>query len=155
MEVSVRKELLGKLQEEPIFYYTISNDSGVSFQVTDYGATILSLCSPDRYGNSEEITINYETLEEIVENHGPYYGSTVGRVANRIKNGKFVLNGKDYSLAINNSKNHLHGGMVGFDQRIWKGIEIRNYRSAGVEFTYHSLDEEEGYPGNLIVSFHD
>jgi aldose 1-epimerase len=82
----------------------------------------------------------------------PYFGSVCGRIANRIKNGKFTLEDKEYQLAINNGPNHLHGGKVGFDRRYWQGQAMVEEEKVGVLFSYFSPDGEENYPGNLNVS---
>jgi aldose 1-epimerase len=134
-----------------VIAYTIANSTGISITVLNYGATLLSVTAIDKKGVSEEVTLNYRTLDEVVTNHGPYYGCIAGRVANRIKHGKFSVDGVDYNLAINNGENSLHGGTVGFDQKIWTAVEISSGESCGVELSYTSPDGEEGYPGNLKV----
>lgn len=100
--------------------------NGMTLALSDYGATILSVLAPDRDGNCEECTLQYATLDEIREK-SPYYGVVAGRVANRIKNGKFSVDGQEYSLYINNAPNSLHGGKVGFDKRIWSFRQVRYY----------------------------
>jgi aldose 1-epimerase len=114
---------------------------------------LVSVVAPDRHGNSEEITLNYRTLEEMIANHGPYYGCIAGRVANRIAKGTFAVDGTTYNVAVNNGQNHLHGGLKGFDQVIWKAVPYCDEASgvAGVELRYTSADGEEGYPGTLEV----
>ena len=119
-----------------------------------YGATITSVLIPNR-GVFDEVTLCYrneETLNELIGKTGPYYGCIVGRVANRIKDGKFNLEGKNYKLAVNNGKNHLHGGITGFDKKVWNWELISpNDDQAGFKFTYFSKDNEEGYPGNMKI----
>ena len=149
----MKSELFGSIPSGDVYSHTVSNAAGVSFTVIDYGATLLSVSTPDKEGNIEEITLNYSTLSDIISNHGPYYGCIAGRVANRIAKGKFTLDGEEYTLAVNNGQNHLHGGIVGFDQKIWHATEFSTDNSAGVEFTCISVEGEEGYPGNLDVSY--
>ena len=108
-------ELFGTTQGQRVFQYTLSNENGMEVTLSNYGATVLSVKTPDRKGNQEEVTLQYSKLENIIAN-SPYYGSTCGRVANRIADGKFSLNNKDYTLVQNNGPNHLHGGELGFDK---------------------------------------
>ncbi len=140
-----------------IHLLSVANNHGVELKCISYGATIISIRSPNREGVSDNVTLCYsedEIIDKIVNNKsGPYYGCVVGRVANRIKNGKFSIDDKQYNLAVNNGTNHLHGGIEGFDKKIWQW-EIINYGddSAGFRFKYFSKDGEEGYPSNLNVT---
>jgi aldose 1-epimerase len=113
-----------------------------------YGATLVSLEVPDREGNFADITLGCDSLEGYLS-ASPYFGSTVGRYANRISKGKFTLDGVEYTLAQNNGENHLHGGIQGFDKVIWEAEPVRMEEAVGVKFVYLSKDGEEGYPGNL------
>jgi aldose 1-epimerase len=113
----------------------------------DYGATVRALFVPDKNGKAVDVVLGYDTMTEYEENDG-YLGATIGRVGNRIKEGKFTLNGVDYTLAVNNGPNHLHGGIKGFDKVVFKSEEKEN----SVLFSYLSPDGEEGYPGNLKVT---
>lgn len=131
--------------------YTLTNKHGVTAQVTEYGAILVSMKTPDKAGKLGELTHGYDTLAGWLTNTS-YFGSTVGRFGNRIKDGKFSLDGKDYKLATNNEPGGipcaLHGGLKGFDKVVWTGKVIEG---KGVEFSYVSKDGEEGYPGNLTV----
>jgi hypothetical protein len=151
MSFTRRQDSFGSVGGQEVTSHTISNSTGMSIQVLNYGATLIGVSASDRNGISEEVTLNYRNLDELVTNHGPYYGCIAGRVANRIRNGKFSVDGVDYSLAINNWENSLHGGAIGFDQKIWTAVEIKSDYSCGVELSYTSPDGEEGYPGNLKV----
>jgi len=131
--------------------YTLTNANGVKATLTDYGAILVSLETPDRDGKLADITLGYDSLEGWLSNTS-YFGSTVGRYGNRIAKGKFTLDGKTYTLATNNNENHLHGGIKGFDKVLWDAKLIERRGAAGVEFTYTSPDGEEGYPGNLKAS---
>lgn len=130
--------------------YTLTNKNGVKARVTEYGAILVSVETPDKDGRSGDITFGYDTLAGWLGNT-QYFGATVGRFGNRIKDGRFTLDGKDYKLATNNEPGgipcHLHGGKVGFDKVLWTGKVVGD----AVEFTYLSKDGEEGYPGNLTT----
>ncbi|ANY19322.1 Aldose 1-epimerase precursor [Tsuneonella dongtanensis] len=119
--------------------------------IMDLGATILSLQAPDMAGEMADVTFGFDTAAPYLTD-SPYFGAVVGRYANRIKEGKFSLDGKDYTLAINNEPNTLHGGKVGFDKRVWKGEPVTTADGKGVKFTLVSPDGEEGYPGEVTVS---
>lgn len=131
--------------------YTLTNKNGLKAEVSEYGATLISMMVPDRDGNLADVTLGYDTTDGWLSNTS-YFGSTVGRFGNRIAHGKFSLDGKDYQLATNNSPGgipcSLHGGKKGFDKVLWSG-EINP--NGSVSFTYHSEDGEEGYPGNLTT----
>jgi aldose 1-epimerase len=149
--MSVTKSVYGDIEEEEIYLYTLQHGRLV-LQCTTYGATITSLKAPNKNNDLEEVTLCYDSFQRLYEMKGrPYYGCVAGRVANRIKLGKFTLDGREYSLAVNNGVNHLHGGNVGFNQRVWKAIEDIQEDRVGVIFSYLSPDGEEGYPGNLEV----
>ncbi len=128
--------------------YTLTNANGLKATLTNYGAILVSMEIPDRDGKMADVTLGYDTLEGWLSNTS-YFGSTVGRYANRIAEGKFSLDGKTYSLATNNNKNHLHGGIKGFDKMLWDAKPAKRAGAVGVEFSYTSRDGEEGYPGNL------
>lgn len=121
--------------------------NGMEAEVLDYGATIRTLLVPDKSGNLVDVVLGYDTIAEYEKNDG-YLGATIGRVGNRIREGKFTLGGKDYTLAINNGPNHLHGGLVGFDKYIWD-TEICGDT---LKLSILSPDGDEGYPGNLKVT---
>ncbi len=114
--------------------------------VTNYGCHIISVLMPDINGKISDVVLGFDDIEWYMV-QDKYIGATVGRVANRIKHGKFKIGDKEYSLAINNGPNHLHGGLVGFDKKIFDYELFENK----VTFHYLSYDNEEGYPGNLDV----
>lgn len=130
--------------------FTLTNSSGNVVKLTNYGAIIVSVEVPDRQGHRANVTMGYEDLTGYLLRH-PYFGSTVGRFANRIARGKFSLDGKNYSLVVNNGLNHLHGGSVGFDKLVWEAEELISAGVVGVRFKVLSPDGQEGYPGNLSV----
>jgi aldose 1-epimerase len=128
--------------------HTLVNAGGIRIKLIDYGATLISVETPDKNGKLANITLSFPTLDGYLQRH-PYFGSTVGRYANRIAGGKFTLDGKVYTLATNNGPNHLHGGLKGFDAVVWKAEPVKTPDSIGVKFSYTSADGEEGYPGKL------
>lgn len=126
----------------------IRNNKGMSAVITNYGARVVKLWVPDRKGELADVVLSFDTLEEITTKE-TYFNATCGRFANRIKDGKFTLDGKEYTLAINNGPNHLHGGLVGFNMRVW---EVKSTSENKIVLRYFSPDGEEGYPGNLYVT---
>lgn len=150
---------MGTLKEEPfgktadgqeVKIYTLTNKNGLVAKVMTYGALLTELHVPDRNGVLADVVLGFDNLAAYLT-CSTYFGATTGRVANRIAKGKFTLDGKEYKLATNNGLNHLHGGLVGFDKRIWKAKEVPADSGRSVKFTYRSADGEEGYPGNLDV----
>jgi aldose 1-epimerase len=131
--------------------YTLTNASGIVARVMTYGALLTELHVPDRSGQMADVVLGFKTLEAYEGAH-PYFGATIGRVANRIAKGTFKLNGQEYTLATNNGPNHLHGGVKGFDKRVWKAQPVPATGGVAVRFTYTSADMEEGYPGTLTAA---
>lgn len=142
--MSISKRLFGKMPNgKEVYCWTIAQGD-ISADIIDYGATLRSLVVPDKDGNPTDVVLGYDTVEEYITNDG-YIGATVGRFANRIRVGKFTLNGKEYSLACNDGPNHLHGGNEGYDKRVWD-IKDENGELACYLI---SPDGDEGYPGTL------
>jgi len=129
--------------------YTLRNATGIAVQVLNYGGLITSLTVPDRSGVFADIVLGYKVLDGYL-NANPYFGALVGRCANRLAGGRFVLHGRKYQLAVNNGPNHLHGGPGGFDKVMWKVTPSRD--TAAVALSRVSPDGEEGYPGNLSTT---
>ena len=136
---------------EAVSLYTLRNDHGNVVSITNYGGIIVSWLVPDRRGTADDVLLGFDTLEGFLGVH-PYFGALIGRFGNRIAEGKFTLNGVEYTLAQNNGTNHLHGGFKGFDKVVWDAKEIRSAERVGVELRYLSKDGEEGYPGNLSLA---
>lgn len=130
--------------------YTCVNENGMVLKVTDYGARLVSIECPDRNGKLANVTLGFDSAHDYVK-HTAYFGCTTGRYANRIGKGKFTLDGKQYTLATNNGKEHLHGGIKGFDRQVWKSVEVSANGATGVKFTHISPAGDEGYPGELTV----
>ena len=126
--------------------YTLTNGR-VTAKVLTYGGIVSELHVPDRDGKPGDVVLGFDTLDGYLKGH-PYFGATVGRFANRIAGGKFSLDGKDYTLAVNNGPNTLHGGLKGFDKAVWK---VEKSTDSSLTLSYLSKDGEEGYPGNLTV----
>jgi aldose 1-epimerase len=149
--MSIKTEPFGKTQQgAEALLYTLSNEKGMQVKITNYGATITSIRTPDKAGKAGDVVLGFDSLEgyqsEAYTKSGPYFGATIGRYGNRIAKGKFTLDGKQYTLATNNGPNHLHGGKVGFDKVLWTAKEAG---PNALQFSYLSKDGEEGYPGNL------
>lgn len=131
--------------------YTIKNSNGIEVTFCNYGQRLVSLVVPDKNGKKADVVLGFNSLQEYIDADEPYFGATVGRYGNRIKKGKFMLNNKTYTLAINNGENHLHGGKKGFNSVVWDAIQTVDNQ---VVFYRVSKDMEEGYPGNLDVTVH-
>lgn len=149
---TVTVESFGHLPDgREVKIFTLTNNQGLRARITDYGAILVSMVAPDRHGHLADLTHGFDTLAGWLAN-GPYFGATIGRFGNRIRNGKFTLDDKTYTLANNNSPGgipcHLHGGQVGFDKVLWHAQAMGD---DAVVLTYLSNDGEEGYPGNLSV----
>jgi aldose 1-epimerase len=141
----IERESWGTTPEgEPVERYTLTNSRGMSASLIPYGAILTALRVPDRHGAPADVVLGFDTLDGYLGDH-PYFGSAVGRVANRIARGRFTLNGREYHLAVNNGPNHLHGGIVGFNHRLWTAELVGD----SVRLSYVSPDGEEGYPGTL------
>jgi aldose 1-epimerase len=155
--MNISKESLGTLADSTeVELYTLRNNNGATVKITNYGAIVTSIQVPDKNGNSGEVVLGFDQVQGYLTKEylasGPYFGSVVGRYGNRIAKGKFSLEGKQYTLAVNNGPNHLHGGLKGFDKRVWQAKPLEGDTTAKLHLTYLSKDGEEGYPGNLQVS---
>lgn len=134
--------------DEPFEVFTLKNARGLQVRAIAYGGIITSIRVPDHSGRVDDVVLGFDSDDRYLGEH-PYFGAIVGRYANRIASGEFVLDGKTYRLARNDGPNHLHGGVQGFDKKLWTAE--RTAGQQGVAFTRASPDGEEGYPGNLIV----
>jgi aldose 1-epimerase len=152
MKMSIWRTDFGKTDDgKNIELYTLTNKGGMTAKVMTYGAILTELHVPDRSGKTADVVLGFDNLKQYLEGH-PFFGAIAGRYANRIAKGKFTLNGKEYTLAINNAPNSLHGGKVGFDKRMWKASPSESAAGPAVTLTYVSPDGEEGYPGTLTTS---
>ena len=135
--------------------FTLSNNK-TTVKITNYGAIITSIEMPDKNGNIENIVCGFDNLETYISEEYlssyPYFGAIIGRFGNRIAQGNLEIEGAKYKMAINNGPNHLHGGLTGFDKKLWDAEIIEESGKVGVKLTYLSVDGEENYPGNLKVT---
>lgn len=135
-----------------IYAWTLCGSGGVTLEIITYGATVTRLLAPDREGLLQDVVLGFDNLEGYV-NHSAYFGSVVGRVAGRVSNAQFRLGGQIYELARNDPPNHLHGGLRGFDKRVWSAVPIQNSNGEpSLCMTLCSPDMEEGYPGNVEIA---
>lgn len=147
---AVRKAPFGTVDGKEVDLYTLCNKGGSVAKIMTYGGIVQSLKVPGKDGKLVDVVLGYDNLDGYVTNN-PYFGALIGRYGNRIGGGKFTLDGKTYTLATNNGPNHLHGGVKGFDKRVWAAKPLKWKDGAALELTYRSADMEEGYPGNLDV----
>jgi aldose 1-epimerase len=142
---AMQTELFGKLPDgKEVNRYVLKNKNGLEIHVINYGAIITKILAPDRNGKLEDIVLGYDSLDGYLK-ETPYFGAIVGRYGNRIANGRFKIDGTEYTLVQNNNGQHLHGGTKGFDKVFWN-------IGQGLKLSYLSKDMEEGYPGNLAVT---
>jgi aldose 1-epimerase len=150
-EASVTKTVFGATpQGESVDLYTLINPNGMEVRAITFGGIITSIRVPDRTGKFDDVALGFDNLEAYLKNP-PFFGAIIGRYGNRIAKGRFTLEGKAYTLAINNAPNHLHGGNRGFDKLVWKAESFKKDDTVGVVFTHTSPDGDEGYPGNLSL----
>lgn len=147
----MERTVFGKLPDgREVFQYTLTNDSGMSVQIINYGATVTSLRVPDRNGVMSDVILGYDNLQGYI-NGTAYFGAIVGRYGNRIAKGRFELDGKQYQLATNNGENHLHGGNIGFNKVLWDASVLSDSGEPSLQLQYTSPDGEEGYPGTVTL----
>ncbi len=130
--------------------FTLTNEIGMEVRAISFGAIIVSLLAPDATGHVSDVVLGFDYLDGYLSEN-PYFGAVVGRYGNRISRGRFALDGKTYSLALNDGANHLHGGLKGFDRVLWDAKSDRTEAGTSITFSYVSRDGEEGYPGTLQV----
>ena len=135
---------------QPVTLYTLSNESGVSVEIMNYGGIIRAIHTPDRAGKTTDIALGFDSLEPYLGRH-PFFGALVGRFANHIGQARFALDGAEIQLARNNGINHLHGGVDGFDRKIWQSEPFQKDDTCGLRLAHTSWDGEENYPGTLNV----
>ena len=145
----IQKESFGQTSDgEAVDLYTLTNANGIEMEVTNYGGIVTALRVPDRDGERADVVLGYDALDGYLERN-PFFGALVGRYGNRIAGGTFTLDDSTYTLATNNGPNHLHGGVKGFDKRVWQAEPFEDSSGVGLVLTYTSPDGEEGYPGTL------
>lgn len=148
---NITKSSFGKLPDgTEIEQYTLTNAKRAIAKIITYGATLTELHVPDKTGKNADVVLGFDNLAGYLGDH-PFFGATIGRYGNRIAKGKFSIDGKEYSLFLNNGPNSLHGGKIGFNRKVWKAEPLKVAHGAAVKFSYVSPDGEEGYPGTLAV----
>jgi aldose 1-epimerase len=155
---TLTRQAFGKADGVAVDRYTLTNSKGMKVKIITYGGTIQELWVPDKAGKSANVVLGFPTLADYINKNspypagGPYLGSLIGRYGNRIANGTFTLDGTTYHLPINNAPNSLHGGINGFDNKVWTATPVAPTNSTvGLKLHYTSPDGEEGYPGTLSV----
>ncbi|MCF6356508.1 MAG: galactose mutarotase [Draconibacterium sp.] len=154
--MNIETTTFGKLKDDSkVKLFTLTNDK-ISIKITNYGAIITSIEMPDKNGISENIVCGFGNLDNYISDEYvggcPYFGAIIGRFGNRIANGDLEIEGVNYKMAINNGPNHLHGGISGFDKKLWSAETFEETDKAGIKLTYLSVDGEENYPGNLHIT---
>lgn len=149
MQFSITEKPYGSFNNEPVTQYTLTNPSGMQVSIINYGGTVTDIITPDKNGSKGNVVLGYNSLDGYLQKSNPYFNALIGRYGNRIANGKFKLDGKEYTLAGNDHGNSLHGGNKGYDKVLWKANKLPG--DSSLELTYLSKDGEEGYPGNLSI----
>ncbi len=150
--ITTSRETWGKWSDgREVHLFTFTKPGGIRVKLTDYGGYLVAVEIPGHSGAFQNIVVGCQRLDGYLQQTAKL-GATIGRYANRIANGRFTLDGREYTLPINNGPNHLHGGPHGFSQQMWDAKEVRSADAAGVQLTYVSRDGEEGYPGTLTAT---
>jgi aldose 1-epimerase len=145
------KDVFGEADGESVALYTLGNRNGLSVKVATYGAILTNVEVPDRHGRAADVVLGFDRLAGYVGGH-PYFGATVGRVANRIRNARFNIEGEPYRLAANNGAHHLHGGAKGWDKVVWSAEAVETAEGPAVKLRHVSRDGDEGYPGTVAAT---
>jgi aldose 1-epimerase len=145
-KAGITEKPFGNYENRPVTEYTITNTNGMQVSILNYGGTVTKIITPDKNKKMGDVVLGFESLDGYLQKSDPYFGSLVGRYANRIANAKFTLDGKTYTLAANNNGNSLHGGNKGFDKVLWTANKTSD---STLQLNYVSKDLEEGYPGTL------
>jgi aldose 1-epimerase len=142
------KKYFGMVGSDSVYAYTIKNNRGLKAVITNYGATLLELWTPDRSGKMGDVILGYDSLAGYLQKGNPYFGAIVGRYANRISHAAFTIDGISNKITANENGNTLHGGLKGFDKVIWTVDQVND---SSLALSYSSPNGEEGFPGNLNV----
>ena len=149
---TITKADFGKTPEgQAVEIYTLRNAKGAEAAILTYGGIVQKLTVPDKNGKFADVVLGFDDLQGYIDK-SPYFGALIGRYGNRIGGAKFTLDGKTYTLATNNGPNSLHGGLKGFDKAVWTARPMQTAQGPALILTYASLDGEEGFPGNLLVT---
>jgi aldose 1-epimerase len=147
-QATIEAAAFGSVRGAKVDRYTLTNTQGLVVTIITYGAIVTEVLVPDRDGQLADVVLGFDTLEDYVTS-SPYFGATVGRVANRIGGARFDLEGRSYALTANDGAHHLHGGTRGWDKRVWSATPLMTPEGPAIELTYVSPDGEEGYPGTV------
>jgi aldose 1-epimerase len=147
----ISKVAFGKVEGREVELYSLVNANGLTAKVMTYGGILTSLRVPDRAGKFSDVVLGFNSVDAYVKD-SPYFGAMVGRVGNRIREAKFELDKKKYTLAVNNKPHHLHGGVKGWDKVIWSAEPMEGKDGPALKLTYVSVDGEEGYPGTVTAT---
>ncbi len=148
--MGVIKKIFGNLNGENIYEYVLDNNNGISVHILNYGGIIKNLYVTDKDGQKRDVVLGRETLDEYLDNKGRY-GAAIGRNSNRIQNAEFIINGEKYLLAKNDGNNNLHGGIKGFDKKVWNTSILEDTEEPEIAMVIVSPDGEEGFPGKVTV----
>jgi aldose 1-epimerase len=154
---TISRELFGQVDGANVYRYTLADSHGMAVKILTYGGIIQSLTVPDRWGHESNVVLGFPDLATYVADNSPvagggvYFGALIGRYANRIAKGTFTLDGVTYHLPVNNNGNSLHGGTVGFNEKVWTPVVEDSHDSVGLRLTYVSPNGEMGYPGTLTT----
>jgi len=143
-----KKNFETTIDGKPTDLYILKNHNGMEAAITNYGGRLVSLLVPDKNGKMTDVVVGFKSVEDYQNSTEPYFGATIGRYGNRIAKGKFSLDGKSYTLFLNNGANTLHGGKKGYQYVVWDADKLND---STLQLSYLSKDMEEGFPGNLNV----
>ena len=129
--------------------FILKNESGAEVAITNYGGAVVAIMVPDKNGNYANVIQGHDTIDKVINSPEPFLSTLIGRYGNRIAKGKFILDGQEYQLAVNNGPNHLHGGPTGYHARVW---DAEQTDAQTLKLRYLSADGEEGFPGNLDLT---
>jgi aldose 1-epimerase len=151
MMAMIAQQIFGQMPDgRNVELYTLANDHGVEARIMSYGGTLVSLRAPDRNGVHADVVLGFDEFAPYLAQH-PYFGSLIGRYANRIAGASFTIDGKPYRLSANEGRNHLHGGRIGFDKILWDAEPAESAEGPQLVLSHFSRAGEEGYPGNLSM----
>ena len=155
--MDIQKKTFGLTRNKRQAYlFTLSNDNGMHVKITNYGGIITGIFIPDKNGKTENIVLGFDRLEDYLTeqyiNDGPYFGAIIGRVANRIAGARFTIDGVEYRIPSKFDLYSLHGGIEGFDKKLWEAETKKSRQGVSLVLNYLSSDMEEGFPGNLSVT---
>ncbi len=138
------------LRDKKIQLFSLTNHNGIKVEITNYGGKVVSIIVPDKNGVFKDVVLGFDHIDDYISGN-PYFGALIGRFANRIRQGKFSLLGKEYQLVKNNGENHLHGGIIGYNDVVWNATLLDKNKEQSLELNYQSKDGEENYPGNISL----